>query len=253
MCTLAELPASILTAAVLSTTPMAVRRYSLGIVTQVVIGGFSAALLVGCGAGNPTGPTRYGPPYVSVSCNAVGTSPLLCTAHVECSLYPCSPGTPSDVTHQAVWEAADPNIVRIAGPGAVEAVAPGDTVIRARWEYVEGQHTVSVFAGLPPLPTHEIFGSVYETGKTVAQAPIAGATVQVVVGLLTGRTATSGVPPPLPPGLFGPFGGPAYYRILAVPPGTYQLRVTKDGFVPQERAVTVSTGSPSANFELHPL
>jgi len=173
---------------------------------------------------------------------------------VTCSLYPCAPGTPSDVTDEAVWESADTGILRVVGAGRFDAVGLGDTLVRARWQYTGGQRTVSVFPGLPPQPTGEIFGSVYEAGKTAAVAPIDGALIEVIEGLLVGRTATSGVPPPLPPGFAGPFGGPGYYRLLAVPAGMYRLRVTKGGYVAQEREVTVPVGvSPGVDFQLQPL
>jgi len=141
------------------------------------------------------------------------------------------------------------------GAGRFDAVGLGDTFVHARSVYAyEGWRTVSVFPGLPPQPTGEIFGSVYEAGKTAAVAPIDGALIEVIEGLLVGRTATSGVPPPLPPGFAGPFGGPGYYRLLAVPAGMYRLRVTKGGYVAQEREVTVPVGvSPGVDFQLQPL
>lgn len=218
-----------------------------------VIGALAAAFLIACGD-SPTNPTRYGPHYLSISCDPTGRSPLICTARVFCSLYPCPPGTPSEVTTDAVWESADPAIVRALEPGSFVAVGPGDTLIRARWNGGEGSRTVSVFPGLPPMPTHEIFGSVYEAGKTPATGPLTGATIEVLDGLLQGRTSTAGATPAyVPPGFPGPVVGLGYYRILAVPPGNYRLRVTVSGYGSQEQGVTVSTGSRSVDFQLQPL
>jgi hypothetical protein len=227
-------------------------RGSFNIRARVTVGGF-AAFLVACGGENPSAPTRYGPPILIVSCTA-GTSPLLCTARIECWGFPCAPEiTATDVTSQAVWESGDPSVARIIALGAVEAVGTGDTLVRAHWQHFDAQRTVSVFPGTPPLPTHEIFGGVWEAGKTPATGAISGANIEVTSGLLAGRSVTSGVPPPLLPGFFGPFGGPGYYRILGVPPGTYRLRVRREGYITQERDVTVSNGSPLADFQLSPL
>ena len=77
--------------------------------------------------------------------------------------------------------------------------------------------------------------------------------IQVLDGLVAGQTGTSGVPPTLLPGYLGPFGGPGYYRILGVPPGTYHLRIDKDGYASRDQTVTVSSGSPDADFQLQPM
>lgn len=213
-----------------------------------------AALLVACDAETPSGPTRYGVPLLAVSCSTAGVNPLLCANRISCGgPYPCAPEVPTtDLTGQAIWESGNPAVVRIIEPGVVGAVGVGDTLVRARWQHYDAQRTVSVFAGTPPLPTNEIFGGVYEAGKTPATGAIVGATIEVIDGLLAGRSVTSGVPPPLLPGFFGPFGGPGYYRILGVPAGTYRLRVSMAGYVTQERDVTVADGSPSAEFQMLP-
>lgn len=222
----------------------------------------AAAIIVSCGACSPTAPSctdQYGRGATSVnsldvSCSTVGTN-LQCQAVASNrnNLYVYCP-IEEDVTQAAAWTIGDPTVVRIVAPGIFQAVGSGRTFVRAAWQYMNSvMRPVAVFAGTPPLPTYEVFGSVYQKGQTIATGAINGATIEILNGLVAGLTATSGVPPPLLPGYLGPFGGPGYYRLLGVPPGTYRLRITKDGYVSQERDVTVTVGSPGADFQLEPM
>jgi len=159
-----------------------------------------------------------------------------------------------DITQSAEWVVADASVVRAVTPGVFAAVGNGHTFVHAIWRGLDSNdfaHTpLAVFPGTAPLRTYEIFGSVSQSGQTPSASPINGAVIEVVDGLAAGQTATSGVPPPLLPGYFGPFGGPGYYRILGVPSGTYRLRISKAGYASQERTVTVST---PVDFQLAPL
>ena len=222
-----------------------------------------ATLVVSCGAcTSSTAPSctdQYGRGATTmnnldISCSTIGSS-LQCNAVVsnKNNLYVYCP-MQQDVTPSANWVIADPTIVKMVTPGIFAATGIGDTFVRATWQRVESSmRPVSVFTGTAPLPTYEIFGSVWQAGQTPTSSYIDGAVIQVLNGLVTGRTATSGVPPPLPPGYLGPFGGKGYYRVLGVPPGAYRVRVTKDGYASQERDVTVTgPGSPVADFPLQP-
>jgi hypothetical protein len=215
-------------------------------------------LSLACGSGSPTKPDgRTGYLALSIVCDGSGRILLRCSAATVCAgAYACPAPGPREVTQEAAWSSADTGIARLVAPGTFEAAGLGDTVIYARIPgffsgLSEAQRTISVFEGTAPLPTNEIFGSVWEAGRTPATSTINGAVVEVLTGQVAGRTAISGVPPPLPPGFVGPFGGPGYYRILGVPPGTYGLRVVAAGYLSQERIVTVpANASPSANFEM---
>lgn len=202
---------------------------------------------------SPTAPQRTGVPSLNINCEHFGADPLVCTAPVSCGLYPC-PNVPSDVTQSAEWIASDPSILQVVGPGLIRAGGVGDAFVKIRWNNLESSmRPISVFRGLPPLPTFEIFGTVYQEGQTPFVGAINGAVVEVLDGVVAGRQVTTGVPPPLPPGYLGPFGGPGYYRVVAVPPGTYDIRITKAGFASQTRFVTVSgNGGPNADFALRP-
>jgi hypothetical protein len=77
--------------------------------------------------------------------------------------------------------------------------------------------------------------------------------VEVIEGLIAGRTATSGAPPTVVPGFLAPGpAAPGWFFINGMPPGTVRLRVKKDGFVPVERDVTFTfDGGPgTVNFQL---
>ena len=214
---------------------------------------------IGCSPDAPSCIDKYGrgaggPSAVDISCQPIGPN-LRCQAvatnrhdmYVYCPLD-------QDVTQSAEWMIADPSIVRSVEPGVFSAVGIGDTFVRAKWTYFTSwMQPVSVFTGTPPLPTSEIHGTVSRAGQTPATGFIDGAVIQILDGLIAGRMAISGTPPPLPPGYVGPLGGRGYYRLLGVPAGTYRLRITKDGYASQEREVTVNPpGGPSANFQLEP-
>jgi hypothetical protein len=187
---------------------------------------------------------------VIVNCSTVG-SRLKC--HAEASikgLYVYCPRS-EDVTLSAVWTAGDSAVVRLAGPGEFESVGVGDTAVHATWGTFDSDNwartPVSVFAATPPIRTWEIAGVVTGAGQTV---PMAGAVVQIVDGLVAGRTSTTGVPPPLLPGYLGPFNRNGY-RLIGVPPGRYRLRVTKEGYTPQEADATVTeVGGSGIDFAL---
>jgi hypothetical protein len=215
------------------------------------------ALTLSLACGSPTSPdTRTGYIALRVLCDGSGAAPLRCLAETYCSgshRCPDPQADGRDVTLAADWSSANGSIARLVSPGTFDGVGPGNTVIYASMAGVSVQaaQTVAVFDGAAPLPTNEIFGSVWEAGRTIATGALNGAVVEVLNGHVAGRTASSGVPPPLLPGFFGPFGGPGYYRVLGVPPGTYTLRATAAGYVSQDRTVTVpARGSPSADFQM---
>jgi hypothetical protein len=156
---------------------------------------------------------------------------------------------PREVTDIATWTSDDPAVVRAAGAGRFEAVAPGNTVVHARWDY-NAERTVAVFAGTIPLLTSEIVGTVYD-GPVPSTSAIDGALLEVLSGAIAGRRAVSGTTPALLPGFFGGTAAPGSYRILGVPPGVFRIRVSKDGYVPQERDVTATMlGFTGASFQL---
>lgn len=104
-----------------------------------------------------------------------------------------------------------------------------------------------MFPGTAPLATYVLAGSVVD-GSDPARPPLNGATVQVLTGLVAGKTAVSGVPPPFLAGFWEPSpnfpaGG---FDIFGVPPDTYRLRVFKAGYVTQERDLTALVGATFA-------
>jgi hypothetical protein len=223
----------------------------------------AAALVIGCSACSFTGPSctdQYGRGSTSlssldISCSTIGSN-LQCQAVAsnKNELYVYCP-MQQDVTQSADWMVGDSSIAKNVGPGLFVAAGIGDTFVSATWRgLASNMRALSVFADTAPLPTYEIFGSVWQAGQTPTSSYIDGAVIQILNGLVAGRTATTGVPPPLPPGYLGPFGGKGYFRLLGVPPGTYRVRITKDGYASQERDVTVvGPGSPVVDFQLQPI
>jgi hypothetical protein len=221
----------------------------------------AAALLAACG-GSPTAPCTDQEGRGETVLNSIKLSCAASGAQLQCEadasiqgLYVYCP-MQQDVTQAAEWIAGDSTVIRASTPGAFTALATGHTFVHATWHGLDsdnfGRTPVAVFPGTGPLPTSEIFGTVSIAGQTPGSSPVTGAVIEVLDGLIQGQTATSGMPPVLLPGYLGPFGGPSYYRILGVPPGTYRLRISKEGYASQERSVTVEI-SNVADFQLTPL
>ena len=202
------------------------------------------SVLAACGS--PTAPDqRTGPITVTISCTPKDARTTTCSASVSCGLYGCLPNTPADATSTSTWTSENPSIVRVVSAGIVEAVAPGDTVIRTSHPLAgDGSRSISVFPGTAPLATSVLAGSVVD-GSDPARPPLNGATVQILTGLVAGKTAVSGVPPPFLPGFWEPSPNfPAgSFDIFGVPQDTYRLRVAKAGYGTQERDVTALVGS----------
>ena len=192
---------------------------------------------------------------IQIACVPTATR-LQCTAVASIGgLYVYCPKQ-QDVTTAAEWAVADTTIARVVAPGLLDRIAPGHTTVRAVWQGIDsetfGRVPIAVFPDTGPLRTYEITGLVTEAGKTPANGGISGAVAEVLDGLIAGSTGTTGVPPPLLPGYLGPFGGPNTFRILGVPPATYTVRVSKEGYIDQQRTVTVLNGSPNLDVQLTP-
>jgi hypothetical protein len=212
---------------------------------------------IGCGPVAPSCTDREGRGdtdfnALKVQCSSVGLR-LQCESEAYITgLYVYCPKS-ENVTSSAIWTVGDAGVIRLSAPGLFEASgASGDTFVRASWQNIDSATMpISVFAGTP-FQTFEIFGSIYEAGKTIDTGAINGATIQIMNGLVAGRSSTSGVPPPLLPGYYGSGnGGRGYYRLLGVPPGTYRVQVSKDGYATQEREITITNdGSSLGDFQL---
>jgi hypothetical protein len=200
---------------------------------------FSRAALVGlsllclqCG-GSPTSPERHGIPQVTIVCVVQSNSLTQCHAPVGCSWYPCAAGTPDDITQVATWSVDDPAVARIVGPGLLQSVAPGHTLLRVSSSaYSSYFRPIAVFAGTAPLPTYEYEGSVFDGGSP-PRTPLNGALIEILNGLPAGRTTISGELPEFFPGATV-VSAPGHYAFFGIPEGTYRVRVSKDGYATQE-------------------
>jgi len=231
---------------------MALRHVKLLVGAVVVFSCHSACSSTSPSCTDQFGRGQTGLTEVVVHCSA-SSSNLQCQAvQRSTGFYDYCP-TQQDVTTSANWTSGDPTIVRSTGPGTFTAVGTGDTFVQAIYGGQSPMRPVSVFPNMPPLPTYDISGSVFQAGSTSGSSPIDGAVVQILDGLVAGRIATSSVPPPLLPGYSGPVGGRGFYRLLGVPPGTYHLQVTKSGYVSQQGTVTVvGPGGALLDFPLQP-
>jgi hypothetical protein len=191
-----------------------------------------------CGGSTPVSPDRHGTPQVYLVCTVASGTTTACRAPIECDLYPCASGTPSDVTQLAEWRTDDPTVATISGPGIVTSAGIGHTVLRVAWKASDFFTTtyfipIAVFSGTAPLETYEFEGNIFDGGGA-PRTPLNGASVEILTGLVAGRQTTSGSQPDFFPGATIPPPVAGHYAFFGIPSGTYRLRVSKPGFVTQE-------------------
>ncbi len=224
----------------------------------------AAAALVGAVACDrtPTSPDfRTGLVALSIDCADADGEPLVCRARTYCTgLYRCPDPSAdgADVTLGSTWTLEHPGVARQIAPGTFVMVAPGNSVISATFTpTILSSRPVVALLGLGLRPSLEITGSVAElpTGPPTVfppYLPIRDALVRIVSGPFAGRTATTDVPPlAVPPGFVPGLVGSGRFRILGVPPGTYELRASATGFQPRQ-ATTIKTaqGGGDLSFQL---
>jgi len=124
--------------------------------------------------------------------------------------------TTSDVTASASWRTSNASVLTVTTSGVVTALTTGEASVSAVYQ------TRSAFVVLVSLPagTGIVGGHVTQSGFAVA-----GATIQVVGGPYAGRATTSDTN--------------GFYRLYGVV-GDVQLQVSKNGYVPVTKPVTVT-------------
>jgi hypothetical protein len=96
------------------------------------------------------------------------------------------------VTSQAQWSSSAPHIVRVVGPGTLQAVGPGDAEITALYNSRGLTATFRVFAEGPPWLVSRGPGLEYHIRVVDQQgAALEGVLVQITAGANAGRSAIS--------------------------------------------------------------
>ena len=142
-----------------------------------------------------------------------------------------SDGTTSNVTNEAVWSALDPSIFQVAAGGKVTALKVGSTDVRATYlGFTDKDYTTA-----QPFLMFKAYG-------TVTEAPPDFRTLAGV------RVAISPSPAP---GFFLTTDAAGDFEFPPLKGGPYTLTVTRDGFVAQTRAITL-TRDTRTDFPLLP-
>jgi hypothetical protein len=137
-------------------------------------------------------------------------------------------GRRKDVTADGLWHSSAPSVLSIDAAGLAAAHQPGDTHLSVNFGNQRSSREVIVV----PTGTYRLSGIVLESGT--ADAAVADALVQVIVGSGAGLSTTT-----------GPDGR---YRLYGVT-GDTEVQVTKEGY--QSRAVrVVAAGHVTQDIEL---
>lgn len=216
------------------------------------------AMLMAAGAGcsSPTAPdARQGVLKLTVSCGGDGTVPLECRAVTSCAANCSGPlvNGPVDVSGQVQW-LVQGTAVRHVGSGRFASVEQGDATISASlpagYPGDAPPVPVGVFGTRHAVPTTTIAGRV--GAGTVRDTPFGpqpvwermlnGARVEIVDGLVAGRSYVTGERPIAPPGIlfFFPRFGEGEFQFFGIPaPATYVLEIRAAGLPEARRTVSL--------------
>jgi hypothetical protein len=142
-----------------------------------------------------------------------------------------SNGTTADVTNAATWSTLDPSIFAVAPGGKVTAMKVGSTDVRATYQGA----TDKDYTTAQPFLTFKAYGTV--TAAPPDFGGLAGARVDIS--------------PSPSPGFFVTTNGVGDFEFPPLKGGPYTLTVTRAGFTPQTRAITL-TRDIRADFPLLP-
>jgi Carboxypeptidase regulatory-like domain len=177
----------------------------------------SLVLTMACGGDStvrpPTTPTSTNPTLVSFSVQGPSTVPPGRTAQAK-AVARFSDGSERDVTAEARWTATS-NKVAIGAAGMLTGLALGRTTIRATYMFRDASLTIIV----EPDGTFILRGNVTEPGNVAVE----DAAVEVLSGP-SSQVTTNYV---------------GFYELFGVS-GTFNLRVSKQGYVDETRTLTVT-------------
>lgn len=158
------------------------------------VGLLLCGLLISACGGSPTKPDPRIPPATGTPTSLVlfdyrfdfpGATTTLRAETAWGTLY----FTSRDVTVESEWASSNPQVVRVAGPGRVTSISPGEALVSVTFNGLTKSLPVRIFAGEPPLPLSpgELVGRVVDDAGSGAS----GATWSVIDGHNAGITATT--------------------------------------------------------------
>ena len=195
----------------------------------------SAAVVFTACESSPTSPTAASADPVVIRLEMAGPNILTPSESTRFQLIAYfNDGSSRDVTNEARWRSspAAARVLSTSDVGLVVGLDPGEGVVEARFNVLLALKSVMVLrAG-----TYRLSGNVSEDG--VPSESVVGAQVEITKGVGTGMTDET--------------DEHGWFRLYGVT-GEIGLRVTKDGYEPAVRTITVVDHHPVHKIELTPL
>jgi hypothetical protein len=149
-------------------------------------------------------------------------------------------GAYRDVSDEAVWTSSDPSVARVAAPGRVQSVSPGETTLTITVGTRTATERLRVFPGDSPVRVRTVVaGRIRDSSVSGFDNGLPGVTLEILTGHNAGRSAIT-----VARGDFT-FSGPFYC-------GDSMVRLTKAGYRDVVRPLSWCSELPQPDLVIGP-